>query len=536
MIAEAIAEWLTPRAATLDPTDDFYYRPVGQPASSGVDVTIDSSLRVGTVFACIRVLGESVASLPLHVYRRLDGGGKEKAPDHPLYEVLHDRPNVWQTSFEWRESVMTHLCLRGNSYHQIIPGPQNSVGQLWPFNPDRMQVEQIDTGELRYRYTYQSGEPRSFTQDEILHLRGLSLNGITGVSVVEFARNAIGLSIAQETHGAALFKNGSMAPFYIKVPGKFDDTSRKNFRRDWRAIHAGAENAHNPPILDRDKEIKPLGITNEDSQWLESRKFQAEEIARMFRMQLHMINILDHAHYNNVEQESINFVQHCLRPWLVRFEQAFSALFMDPETHFAEFLVDGLLRGDIKTRNEAYTQGIQSGYYTRNEVRGWENLNRIEGLDEPLQPLNMAPASQADGDQADGNGGRATSTEGSRVQQIFSPLLDEAATRIAATEIRGLESRADKAAQDRERWNQWAAKFYDGHRVYIQKVLSPIAQAWRHEAGFTVDTEALAAELCRISWVIWSAGTDIPALIESWRQGHSQYIAQYLKGAWFDDV
>lgn len=521
MIAEALSRWIAPRA-TRGPTDDFWYRPIGAQSTAGVDVTIDKAMALSTAFACIRLLSEVVGSLPCLVYERT-GEDKRRATEHPLYYLLHEQPNTWQTPQQFFEMLVAHINLRGNFYARIVPGLRGGVTQLVPLNPDpqRMWVEQMADGTLLYHYREEDGREDTYAQNEIFHVAGLTANGITGVSVLEYARNALGLGLAQETHGAGLFKNGALPAFWIKRPPgvKWSDSARNNFRAGWRGMHAGAENAHNPPILEDGMELMSLGLTNEDSQWLESRQFQAVEICRFFRVPPHMAGILDRATFSNIEHQGIEFVTYTLAPWLTRISQAAKRDLIADDRFFVEFLADALLRGETKSRYEAYNLAINGGWMTRNEARRRENWNALEGLDEPLEPLNMAPAGSR---EAGGQAPEGDDTEAARPNLV--PVIEDAAARIVANEIRLLEARADKAAEDRTKWDQWAAGQYERHRAYVAAALAPIAAAVCSQ----VDVQALAHSLATES-VSELAGADVPAVLEQWKQHKAAEVAERLK-------
>lgn len=549
MIAEALASLVPLRAALPGPLNDWWYRPVGSASTAGITINTDNAMRVATVFACIRVLAESLASLPLITYERIGERNKRRATDYDLYRVLHDRPNRWQTSFEWREMGMAHLCLRGNFYNRIYGGLRGSASELIPLNPDRVRPVVQPGGFVIYEYRPPNGPMEILQQDQVFHVRGLSVDGAAGVGVLEYARNTIGLAIAQETHGAKLFDNGSLPPFALETPNRMTEAAIRNFRKDWRGMHAGAKNAHNPPILEGGLKIHELSLTNEDSQWLESRAFQAVEVARMFRVPPHMVGILDRATFSNVESQQISFVIDSLRPWLVRWEQAMARDLLEEDSkYFVEFLIEGLLRGDIASRYAAYNVGIQGGFLTRNEARERENLDPVEGADELLEPLNMVPVgSQADEegppatepppasppngeDKAARNQRRQRSRQ--RRQQeaakALGPFIAEAARRIAAHEIGHIEARARKATVDRTKWKKWLEEHYAQHRAFMMQALS----------SFTLRPPAVWEDIsdrhCRAAVESLGTSDDVPALVESWRGTLSASLSATLQEALFD--
>jgi HK97 family phage portal protein len=386
------------RASSISGSIDSIFGNIGL-SSSGVYVTSDSALGYSPVYACVRILAESIASLPLLLYRKLPGGGKERAQDHPLYFLLKDEPNQYQDSFQFREMLCGHLLLRGNAYARIVA--KGEVEALIPLNPDRMKVSQNENGTILYTYRNQRGLEEKYTQREIFHLRGLSSDGLTGLSPIELLRDSIGLGLAAESYGSTFFSNNARPGGILKHPGKIDDVAAKRLKEDWQKAYSGTSNAHKTAILEEGMAWEQIGLTNADSQFLESRKFQVTDIARIFRVPPHMIGDLDKATFSNIEQQSLEFVMHSLRPWLVRWESAIKRLLLTTEekkTYFSEFLVDGLLRGDIKSRYDAYSVARNGGWLSVDEIREFENLNPLPDDQGKiyLEPLNMKEVGQED--------------------------------------------------------------------------------------------------------------------------------------------
>ncbi len=334
-------------------------------------------MTTSAVYACVRVLAETIASLPLHTYRRTERG-KEKAMDHSLYYLLHDEPNPEMTSFVFRETLMGHLLLWGNAYAQIIRDGRGKVIALYPLLPDRMEVGRNEKGELYYRYLKDSRE-YLLRREEVLHIPGLGFDGLAGYSPIAMAKNAIGMALATEEYGSRLFANDARPSVVLEHPGLLKDPGK--IRDSWNQIYRGSENAHKVAVLEEGMSVKTLSMPPEQAQFLETRKFQIEEICRIFRIPPHLIASLDRATFSNIESQSISFVVHTIRPWLVRIEQAMNkALFSQSEKqkHFVSFVVEGLLRGDFASRMQGYSIGIQNGFLSPNDARSLENLNPIE--------------------------------------------------------------------------------------------------------------------------------------------------------------
>lgn len=410
--------WRAAQLAGAHPRDPLIAEWFGAASrtKSGAWVTPDTALQVAAVYACVRVLAETVASLPLIVYRRLDGGAKERDPEHPLYRLLHDQPNRWQTAAEWREQMMAHLLLRGNAYNEIISSGRRAIDALIPLDPRRVTPvlvapdgtvlrELRSDAQLVYWLEGERGGPRVLLSTEVLHFRGLASNGLVGLSPIELHRETIGLALAAQEFGARFFQNDARPGGLVKIPGTFkDEEAIKRFRDKWSEAHAGA-NRGRPAVLEGGAEWVEVGMSNEDAQFLETRNYQTVDIARIYRVPPHMIGDLSRATFSNIEHQAIEFVRHTMVPWLVRLEQAMTRdLFQVAEwrrTHSVEFLADGLLRGDTISRFRAYSIARQWGWMSANDVRRKENENPIEGGDLYLSPMNMVDALKNTADQKD---------------------------------------------------------------------------------------------------------------------------------------
>ena len=368
------------------------HKSLGMMANSGVSVTDDRALMYSAVFACVRILSESVASLPFIVYERT-GGGKRRAHEHPLYRLLHDEPNSEMSAVEFRECMPGNASLRGNAFAKIDWKNGWPVA-LWPLNPARMHVRREGLS-LTYRYHPERGGTMEFEREEILHIKGPSPDGLMGWSPLRIAREAIGLGVAAEEYGARLFSNDARPGGVLQCPEELSDKAYQRLDETWNSRHGGLENAHKTALLEFGTEWKQIGIAPEDAQFLETRRFQVVEIARIFRIPPHMLADLERATFANIEHLGLEFVMHSLRPWLVRWEQGVNRVLFtasEKKTFYAEHLVDGLLRGDIKSRYEAYAVGRQNGWLSANDIRELENMNPVDGGDVYLVPLNMIPA------------------------------------------------------------------------------------------------------------------------------------------------
>jgi HK97 family phage portal protein len=375
--------------------------PIGEPVvlndflslglTPGASVTPSSAITNTAVLGCVMVLSQSVASLPLITYRRT-ADGKERASSHALYTVLHSLPNPEMTSFDLRETLMMHLTLWGNAYCEIEMNRRGDVLALWPLRPDRTWPARHDDGQLWYHTRLPNNREVALPKYRVWHIRNLSVGGIMGMSPIALAREAIGLSKAGEELGNRFFANGAKPGGVLQHPGKLSDEAYDRLKGSWEARHQGLDNVNRVAILEEGMQWKDVGMPLDDAQFLETRKFQIGEIARVFRVPPHMIQDLDRATFSNIEHQGIDFVTYSLTPWLVRIEQSISRDLVGPierNAIFAEFMIDGFLRGDIASRYSAYSIGRQWGWLSRNDIRRMENMNPIEGGDDYLTPMNM---------------------------------------------------------------------------------------------------------------------------------------------------
>ena len=354
--------------------------------SSGKPVNETTAMQMTAVYSCVRILSETVAGLPLNVYKYNDSGGKEKAFKHPLYRLLHDEPNPEMTSFAFRETLMSHLLLWGNAYAQIIRNARGEVIALYPLMPNKMTVDRDQNGRLFYSYQRGAEDPGALGRSsrvnlaptDVLHIPGLGFDGLIGYSPIAMAKNAIGLAIATEEYGAKFFANGAAPSGVLEHPGTIKDPQR--VKESWNSAYQGSANAHKIAVLEEGMKYTPIGIAPEQAQFLETRKFQINEIARIFRVPPHMLADLEKSSFSNIEQQSLEFVKYTLDPWVVRWEQSMCrVLFSESEkpSYFIKFNVDGLLRGDYASRMSGYATARQNGWMSANDIRELENLDRI---------------------------------------------------------------------------------------------------------------------------------------------------------------
>ena len=375
-------------------------------STSGKPVNERSAMQMTAVYSCVRILAEAVAGLPLHLYRYTENGGKEKAIDHPLYLLLHDEPNPEMSSFVFRETLMTHLLLWGNAYAQIIRNGKNEVIALYPLMPNKMEVDRDEHGQLYYKYQRSTDEAPTMKgstvilkPSDVLHIPGLGFDGLVGYSPIAMAKNAIGMAIACEEFGAKFFANGAAPSGVLEHPGTIKDPSR--VREAWQSQFGGSSNSGKVAVLEEGMKYTPISISPEQAQFLETRKFQINEIARIFRVPPHMVGDLEKSSFSNIEQQSLEFVKYTLDPWVIRWEQSIMRSLLSPEekkNYYVKFNLEGLLRGDYQSRMNGYAIGRQNGWMSANDIRELENLDRIpaeEGGDLYLINGNMLPMRDA---------------------------------------------------------------------------------------------------------------------------------------------
>ena len=365
-----------PQNHTGDSVGGGRYFPFGR-TWAGKSVTERSAMQTTAVYACVRIISETVASLPLHVYEYTDNG-KERVYTHPLYKLLHDIPNPEMNSFIMREVMMSHLLLWGNSYSQIIRNGRGEIIALYPLMPEKMRIDRADDGRLYYTYTSDKQGTFIFRREEILHIVGLGFDGLIGYSPIAMAKNAVGLAIAAEEYGSSFFSNSGTPSGVLEHPGVLKEPEK--VREAWNEAYGGSSNAHKVAVLEEGMHFNAISINPHEAQFLETRKFQVNEICRIFRVPPHMIADLEKSSFNNIEQQSLDFVTNTIRPWLVRIEQSiFQQLFTEEEQqeYFVKFNVDGLLRGDFQSRMRGYSIGIQNGFMSPNDVRELEDMNLI---------------------------------------------------------------------------------------------------------------------------------------------------------------
>jgi HK97 family phage portal protein len=400
---DAMTAWFRPEPkASYGPMDDYWFTSRYQ-SPGGFNISAEGSLNITAVYACIRIIADTVASLPLDLYRRIEGG-KELANSHSLYDLLKYQPNRDQDAYQFFERLIIDCNTRGFFYAEKV-FQQGRIVELRPLQPDWVTIQKLSNGWLRYEYNDNlTGKHRVYRPDELFRVQMFTgPDGYTPISPIRYNADAIGITESMERFAGSYFRHGAAPGGILELPMgvKITPEIQKAIKESWNREHQGPDSAHKIAVLDNGMKFTPINLSNEDSQLIESRRFQLADIARIFRVPLHMIQELEKSSFNNIEHQSLDFGIHTIRPWTKRIQQAIrrDILFEDEKKlYYAEFNMNDLLSADAKSRAEFYSNAIQNGFMTRNEVRERENLNPLPGLDEPLQPLNMVTQAEKERD------------------------------------------------------------------------------------------------------------------------------------------
>lgn len=495
------------RAQAPGPADDFWYNPVGTLTASGQRVDSDSANRISAWFRGRDLLATAVAMLPLHVYERLPGDqGAERAPQHPLYDVLHVGPNGWQDAFTWRRQVMYHLIDHGNAYSRIVAGPRGFADQLWPIDPAQVTPEQLPSGRVVYRVRQKDGTAIPYTQDEIFHLRAGADDGITGKGILQRARESIGRAQATEDYAGRVFSQGVLHGGVVEVPGSLTDEAS---RRMQRSFVTTASSWHMPKVLELGSKWVESKLTPEDAQMLASREFTVEEMARWLGLPKMMLEGGDPSH-GNAEQFSQNFVTYSLGSWLSLIEHASNfQLILNSQRFYVEFVRDALVRGSIADRWAAYQIAIQTGTYTRNEVRRLENRRGLDGLSQPLDPAFLV------GNRKPQDAPQPRRTVPARDDEQAQAMAVESASRLLRKEIKAMTALAVRYANDADGFAVAVTDFYAKHADLVcEALLMPrgdaeaycAGQASQVLGGGVIVTESWTSKVYASGVVAWAMG------------------------------
>jgi len=503
MIANALARAFSRRMHPSTPHEEILYALTGgrsAASKSGITITETNSLQASAVYACVRVLSESVAQLPLHIFHRMSDGSRERAVTHPLYRILNLQPNPKMSSMVWRETLMGHILIWGNCYSAIDRDGGNRVIALWPLRPDRMTVKNhpTDSNRIQYLYASDAGREMVFDMDNILHVPGLSFDGIRGYSVISKMREMIGLSLGAEEYAARYFGEGARPPLALIHPGTLKPEGKKNLKEAWQKAYGGLQGAHKTALLEEGIQVEKIGFPPQDSQMLETRKFQISEIARAFRVPLHMLQELDRSTFSNIEQQSLDFAKYSIGSWIRRFDEYFHIRLLNADpNYYTEHLTDNLLKPDIKSRYEAYAVGRQNGWLNANEIREKENMNAMDGGDIYLAPMNLTDikmlgqiqkvVSPPIGEASRRLEIRTAVNSRNRIIQRYMPLFAETAGRIVDREVGAVKRAAKKHLRNMNSFVKWLDEYYGDLPTEIRKtflgLLMTYAETVREQVG-----------------------------------------------------
>jgi HK97 family phage portal protein len=469
----------------------------GIETKAGVAVDETSALQYVTVFTCIDILASTIGSLPCITYERLKDGGKQRSVDFYLYPILHDQSNVDMTSSQLFETVMGHVASWGNGYIQIVFNQAGRVMELWPLRPDYMTVERKN-GQLEYTYKLDKPDKfgnmeRTFPAYEILHIPGLGFDGITGYSPIAMSRQAIGLGLAAEEFGARFFGNDARPGYAIEHPLSLSAPAYDRLKKDLKEEHGGLTKSHTPMILEEGMKLHEIGIPPEDAQFLQTRLFQKRELCGMYRIPPHMAGDLEKTTYNNLEQENLSFAIHTMRRWLVRWEQCMKAKLLTPaerKRYFSEFLLDGLLRGDLNTRYASYHIAKMDGWMNGDEIRELENMNPMPNDQGKIYlfPLNMTPAGTVRSQKA---GKIVVATAAMTMRGLYRDTFE----RIYRREKNDILQAAKKYLEKRnfEKFVSWMSEFYTEHNEFIIRQMKPLVES--HSAAISGEKDGFGDQI-----------------------------------------
>lgn len=492
---ERLAGWIAPSLlASHAPDDDFWYRDVGAMTAAGVRIDATGAQKVSAWYRGRDLLATSLAMLPLHLWKRLpEDRGRERAHAHTLYRVLHRKPNPYQDSFEWRRLKMYHLIDYGNAYDFLRANGTSYADQLWPIHPTLVTPE-LSGGRMRYRVRDpKTGQTETYYDDAIFHLRGASDDGVVGKGILEQARDSVALGLTVESYASKLFGKGGLHAGVIETPGLLTTEAAQRMAASFKTAWG---DWHMPKVLEQGATFKPAQFDPEKLQMLLSRRFTVNDIARWLGVPPHMIGDLERATFTNIEHQGQEFVTYSLGPWLSLFEFAINdQLVLQPDTYYAEFTRDALVRGDIKTRWEAHVAAVGAGIKAVNEVRETENLNKIDGFDRPEKPANVVGSSAS----------RRERSESEASVETTSTIVLAAASRLLRKEIKAIQRLAVKHAADGDAFAVAVTAFYAAHVDLVVATLAlPADQAQQYCAG-------QAAQIVTGEWMAALARWETPA-------------------------
>ncbi|MFH1603742.1 MAG: phage portal protein [Pseudomonadota bacterium] len=487
----AICDLVEKRTGVANPAKWLVDLIGGGPSLSGVSVNETKALGYSPVWAAINIIAGAVGTLPFIVYRNLANGGKEKAKTNRNYNLVRYRPNPYMDALTFRETLQGHVLTWGNGYAEIERDAVNRPVNLWPLRPDRMKLE-MRGGELWYVQRMPAGEEVGLPAMNVLHIKGLGFDGFQGYSPIKTHMESIGLGMGAERYGASFFGNASRPAGVLQHPGHMSDDAQERLRNSWNAAHQGLGKQFRMAILEEGMEWKQIGIPPEEAQFIETRRFQIGDAARIYQVPPHMLGDLERATFSNIENQGIAFVTQTLMRWLTRWELEcdYKLFSLEQSTYFTEFLVEGLLRGDTQSRYQAYATGRQWGWLSANDVRERENMNPVEGGDEYLVPMNMGLAKDLGKEPEPPPDLPPPEEPPAEPQPNREQIVtaNRAALLALCERIVHKEVNAMGRAAKRPDFGQRVAAFYTAHPQHIAAVLKPAVLSFAQ----SIDGQAIA--------------------------------------------
>lgn len=447
-------------------------------SGTGIAVNEDTALGSTAIWAAVRIISETVASVPLGVFERREDDGRDIRRDHPTHRILHSSPNPMLTAMEFREMQMANLLLAGNSYAEIVRDGAGRVAELWPIWPQRVEIQAQDDRVL-YRITVPGGKDEFLKPHEMLHIRGMSRGGLAGLDPIATTAESVGFTLALEKFMAMFFGNSARPGGVLQHPGKMSEDAQKRFKEGWESAHRGLDNSHRVAILEEGMTWAQQGVSPEQAQTIESRKFQVTEVARIFNLPPHLLRDLERATFSNIEQQSIEFVTYTVRPWAVRLEQRYDKQLIserEQEKLFTKHILEGLLRGDIKSRFESYSIARNGGWLSANDIRALEDQNPIPDGDTYLVQGAMIPVADAG---TDANAARMeqrtekrTMQDRETVRDAYTDIFQDVADKVVRKEVNALRRAVKKHIRAVGDLQVFMAEFYEGHAEEVSKAFA----------------------------------------------------------------
>jgi len=545
------------RSSTLQSPDRWLLRAFGAgPTNSGVQVDESATLSSSAFWAGIRLISESLSTVPLHVYRMTPDGERRVERGHPVDDLIYTAPNPEMTAQEWRSQMMAALILAGNSYHEIIRDRGGRIRQLWPLSWYRVELKRAQDDSLYYQISTTGLDDVVDRQtvailpsDQVLHLRGFNVRGLLGESRVAKLRETIGITLATEAFGASFYGSGTTLSGVLEHPGELSEAAQKRLKASWDARHSGLSKSHRIAILEEGMKFTPISVPPEAAQFLETRQFQVQEAARALRLPPHMLGDLSRATFSNIEHQAIEFVTHSLRPWASILEQRMQLSLLTPQEraqgYYIRHNLEGLLRGDIRTRYDAYAIGRNWGWLSVNDVRALEDLNPIEEGDVYLQPMNMVEAGAPgevplqEAEESDivrtkpmqsrrskmSEHTRRNADQRLKMRDVYRPLIRDATQTIVKGEIRAIRKAVQENLRGASSLGAWVEQYYGpGLQSTVERVLGPVIRAYQQQVALMAGSE------------IGGDAGDLDAFIQSYIEMMSRRYAGYGKSQLLDRI